>query len=500
MNEDLRHYISFVFGQGLRIVFATGGMAILARFLGPDGLGRWAMITAYATLLHLALISWIQQDPLLRFGKPEWVKSHRIRETWSARLPIMGIGMLISILLFTVAPVSWTQRLFLLSRIDRALAFCFLISIIVTIEFQTLFQTTERMMYLAFVPSVISGATFFFYLGLKLDNLSSHRLEISLLGTVFLTTVIWLGAGISQLKDIHVGFPPWNRTLVKTMLIFAWPILPTTMLGYCVNWGSQILIRHVFSSRDVGLYQVAFQVHSLIVSIAVPLTTITLPRLIGRHFEDPTVTKRYVNSIAPSLFCLWLTAAIPLVVILPTAFHIVFGRLYANSVPILTAFLVCTPLCALGQLYTGLYTVQNNLGKIFVILVLMVCVNLAGVWVILPGANIRNFAFAFSTAFVFSQYLTYFYQHHLLKEPTTKIHALLISAIIFSLGQIFIYSLILRLAWGLAGLFLLIISTRLSDALDPAVLERLFHGRLQPVNTFLTGLFINPKIASDGTC
>ena len=493
MNLDLKHYLSFIVGQALGIICSILAMALLARILGPEGLGRWAMITAAATLFHLIFINWIQQDPFLRFGKEEWIKTGGVRDTWSARLPLIILGLLITFLALIATPREWIGRLFLLTRTDQLLTFAFFICITISIEIQTLLQITGRMTQLALIPAGIAATSALFYLGLRLAHLSSHQVGISLLGTLVLTLALWIGFGVYDLRPSFIRLPRWNKDVAKTMLAYAWPIWPATLLGYCLNWGNQIIIKRLFSNHDVGLYQAAFQVHSQVVSLAVPYSTIVLPRLIGKHLEDPTVMRRYIHSIAPSAFCLWLLAMIPMITLLPFLFIVVYGHSFSLSLPILNVLLMATPLCALGQIYTVLYSVQGKMDKVLWILAFMLTVYLLATWIILPSASIAGIAGAFSAAFMVAQYATFYYQHRVLHEPALKVNVLFLSALIFSLGQLTLHSAELRAAWGAVSLGLLIYVARNIAAVDEGVLRNILTGRLHPLGSFLIKIIVPPE-------
>ena len=381
MNTDLKHYLYFSICQAGRIVLATIAMAILARFLDPSGLGRWTMLMAAATLFHTLFANWLQQDPFLRFGKQEWVQTGSLRNTWGVRLPLLSAGGLLCLLAFTLFWPS-IKNFFQLSQADGLLAFGYYVCLVISLDMQTLLQITGRMDRLALGPALIAAGSVPLYYGLWLSRLPGHRVEISLFGTLILTLLIWMGVGWKDFWRSHPGFSGWDTPLAKTLLRYAYPILPTTMLGYCVNWGNQMLIHRSFSNHEVGLDQSAFQVHGLLVSLAIPFTTILLPRLIDRHLADPTAMKRFVQSNAPTLFCLWLLSVIPAVAVLPWFFIRVYGASFSGGIRPLTALLVGTPFCALGQIYTGLFSVQGKLGKVFWIFLTMVSVNFLAAWIL----------------------------------------------------------------------------------------------------------------------
>src|SRR3989338_11334504 len=99
-------------------------------------------------------------------------------------------------------------------------------------------------------------------------------------------------------------------------------------------------------------------------------------------------------------------------------------------------------------MYTVLYAIQNKMGRILLIMMLMASINLAGTLWVMPHYGIRSAAAAFGLAFVTSQFLTYFYQHRSLHVSTVKMNALLVVLALFSVGQLMIQNVGLRLVWA----------------------------------------------------
>lgn len=492
MNTDLRNYLWLVGCHFGRVVFAMLGMTLLARLLGPTGLGRWTMIMAAGTLLHLVLINWIQQDPLIRFGREEWVKKQTLETSWTMRLPFMATGAVFAAILLVLAPSTWTSHFFELSHVEVVLAAGVLVSLAISTESQSLQQVLGYMRRLAAVPMLISATSAIFYIALwHMPKIATLHLALS--GTLLITILFWGTVAFGAARTGQLAQATWDSHLAKQALLFAWPILPTAILGYCVSWGNQVLIQRAFSAHEVGLYQSAFQVHTLMVALTVPLTTVILPRLIGRHAEDPAAMHRYVRSIAPTLLSLWLLIAMPMAALAPFAFHLIFGRSFEASLPILNAFLIATPLCGLGQLYTVLYTVQSRMGIMFWIMAIMATVNVLLAWVLVPAQTMVHVALAFGCALLLSQGMMWLYQQIILKEPFVNTSLLVVSALCLSVTQFFLYSLHNRLLWACGSLFLLGIVIRSRGLLDAGVLRQLFSGRLDLFGQKLELLLIGPR-------
>lgn len=492
MNTDLKHYLFFSMSQVLRVLLSMITMALLARRLGPTGIGHWSMIIACATLFHLVLANWLQQDSFLKFGKEEWSRTQSVVDTWNARLLLVLPGLLIAGFLLLGFPWTHVRSFFELDQRDGILVLGFFLSLWLSIEVQTWLQITGRMASLAFAPIWIAGLCIPFYALLYVKDFSIPALPLALGGTILITISVWGGLWISNLTRFSWHFH-WLPQKAWDILHFSSPILPMTLLSYVVNWGNQVLIQKLFQPQDVGFYQSAFQIHFLLVSLAVPLTTIILPRLIDKQLEEPGIMKRYVRDIAPTLFCLWLLALIPCITFLPTVFVWVYGRSFLNSIPLLAILLSGTIFCGLGQIYTGLYNAQGRLSPILWIVLTTVSLNFLIAWIWVPAGNhsLTRAAVCFSAFYVLAQYLLFYNQHHHLKESAFKLIALIAGTLLFSLGQSVLLSLGWRLVWGAACWMMLVLIIRGTRAIDVPTLKQLFTGRLSPLGNSLLRLLVS---------
>ena len=178
--------------------------------------------------------------------------------------------------------------------------------------------------------------------------------------------------------------------------------------------------------------------------------------------------------------------------VLPWLFRGVYGTAFSEGVGPLTALLMGTPFCALGQIYTGLFTVQGSMGKIFWSIFAMVALNLTIAWVLVSRgrANVQSVALAFSAGFLAAQFLMFYFQHHALQEPVLRMGTLLLTTAVFSGGQFLLPGGWLRVLWGLLSCGALIVAVRMTQTVDKTLLENLFEGRLAPGGRGLAFLLV----------
>ena len=115
MQLYLSYFISLTVGKLLRIPLAVLAASLLARAVGPEGVGQWAMLLAVTTMLHLFLLGWTQAYNV-RFGREEWTLHHRLASTWAARGPIIAMSFGLAATLLILQPFSFLEKFFNLSQ------------------------------------------------------------------------------------------------------------------------------------------------------------------------------------------------------------------------------------------------------------------------------------------------------------------------------------------------------------------------------------------------
>ena len=87
----LRFYF-FISGKLLRISLVMLSASLLARTIGPDGVGKWAIILVVSHLFHSFLFDWTQSYNV-RFGREEWAIKNKLSGIWATRWPLVASGI-----------------------------------------------------------------------------------------------------------------------------------------------------------------------------------------------------------------------------------------------------------------------------------------------------------------------------------------------------------------------------------------------------------------------
>ena len=492
MNKDLRHYVTLAISSGLKVPLGIFYFGLLARALGPSGMGQWAMIGAMGTLLHSALLNWTQA-PAVRFGREEWDRTHSLQSTWANRWPMLLIGAIAILALLVLNPLEWLKKLSNLPSTWWPLVLLYLIGLWLTAEVRSLLQTTGRMVWLAAVPLLVTAALTIFLLILPrlFSNDNTDAFLIVVNGTLVITMAIWGSVWLIEFRRTSAGWirPQWDR--IREFSIYAWPLLPAFFAGYLSDWGDHLLVQAYFSNQEVGLFQAAYQVYAATLSLLSPISTVVLPRLISKSMQDTETVIQYLTKIVPTIMSLWALAVFPLITILPTVFVWILGAKYAEATNVLIILITLIPGAVVTYLYSVLYSLQGRLGTAMVFNALVPAVDLSVSYFLLPRIGIIGAAFGTCLSFFVSQSLYMIDQHRYLKVTASKTWLLYGLLVFFGFAQALAGDgLIGRSIICIAVLALFIPLIRYRFLVDVHVLSGIFSGQLNKVGKILQRVLV----------
>jgi O-antigen/teichoic acid export membrane protein len=481
-------YLALLSSQLVRLPLGMLNAALLARLLGPDGVGQWALLTATATALHSGLLNWTQAGGL-RYGREEWASSGTVRNTWAGRWPWIagGLGLSAAIML----PGSWTPfgRLIRLPVEWAPLVPLYVVSMWAMAEAQTLQQVTGRIGPLALVPVIPTAATATLLVGLA----SAHRAWSSagvLATLVGVAVITWSASCAHEMRLARAGWPR-PAGLARTFR-FGWPLIPGFLAGYLAAWGDHLLLQAWFTVRDVGFFQAAYQATLLTAGLATPITTLLTPRAIDAS-RDPAALPRLLRVVFPTLAVLWAVAIVPVIVVLPAAFERLLGPSFTPARHLLVVLLALVPGAVVSQVYSVLFTVQGRLRQNVLILVAMTSINLGLSLALVPRFGAYGSCLATVVSYLASQLLYLVDQHRHVKVPMGGALSLFAALWAFGLLQLLVGpALFPRIALAVVAWTAFVALARRRGLADAAVIQSVLSGRLSVAAPHLCRLLVSP--------
>ena len=198
MQRDLSDFISLTSGKLLRIPLAVLSASLLARTIGPDGVGKWAIILAISNLFHSFLFGWTQSYNV-RFGIEEWALKNKLSDIWATRWPLVTSGICLTAAFLFFQPFSFFERFFNLSTFWWPFILIFILGQWFFSESQSLFRVTGKIGTFALIPILIELTTIACLTILSFQP-PDLRLNWAISSMIIITTVI---SGFAWLKELY---------------------------------------------------------------------------------------------------------------------------------------------------------------------------------------------------------------------------------------------------------------------------------------------------------
>ncbi|QMV61372.1 oligosaccharide flippase family protein [Pseudomonas berkeleyensis] len=400
--------LNLLAGKALRAPLWLLISALLARVLGPEGLGSWSMILAAGMLMNQLLLHWTQSITQ-RFGRVEWLDSGSLDSTFSIRLPLLVAGTMLALVALFILPFDWLQRFFGI-RSGEVHVLLAMLAFWCMAETQALQQVRERFVHLAWAPIsadlVLMGAIAAIALIPMFNEATlAERLQFLLLAMA----CGWGGWLAWELRGIGFRFPlrsfSWSR--LSSQMLFAIPLVPGFLVGYLAEWCDYFLIRHFYGEYEIGLFHPAYQYLLIFIGLPTALVSVLLPRAV-QHFEEKgaVAIDLLVKRDAPRFALVWgVLILIPLTV-LPGLFLLLVGEAFTSSAALLSIMLAVVPGAIAQHLFGVVYFLQGRLLiSTFAFFLVKLLVNAALSAFLLPLIGVTGAAYGVVFSYMILQWL-----------------------------------------------------------------------------------------------
>ncbi len=470
--------------------------ALLARVLGPSGLGTWSMILAAATFLNQLLLHWTQSITQ-RFGRGEWLATKRLDRTWATRWPSLAIGLGIIVFLLLAKPFDWPTRFYGLDDERHWFVFPALLTVWLMAEAQSLQQVRERFGALAWSP-VIADLALLAVLGLLLlaRDMQGGSLELNL--SLACIVAAGLGAWVLWLaRELYQTGLTWrlpSRDTWRRAALFAAPLIPGFLIAYLSEWCDYFLIRHFYSEHEVGLFHPAYQYMLILVGLPTAVAVVLLPKVTATaDTDDGTGVRTLVAHRAPQLATLWLLFSLAIVAALPALFSLLLGPRYDISVNLLRVLLVAVPGAIVSHIYGIACFVQGRLGvSTLGLFGVKSIVNISISFALLPQLGVIGSALGSAASFLVLQWLFLLDQHIHLRIRLGAGAIALLLAHTFGVMQAFVADTMLRLLLAFVTGLLVLLWARQTSLFARAELSAMIPRRLSWARGTLLKILCRP--------
>ncbi|MFH1508115.1 MAG: polysaccharide biosynthesis C-terminal domain-containing protein [Candidatus Omnitrophota bacterium] len=349
------NYTFISFFHTLMIISGIVGVAILARFLGPQEYGRYNLFIFSSQLLTLLVSTWVLNPAAARFSSEEYLKDNSIRKTFSSEILIMLANAVIAGVVFYL--IRGKVSVFLGFQ-DSFMAIFVFIYLLVCAFFNLIyfcFQGSLDFKAYGIMPLVRSLLFIFMLIaGIAVKGLFGFGFVIIVLIVSYLTSAV---AFWPRLKSL-CGFV-YDKKQITAILAFSWPMILFSTGNFMLEWIDKYWIRMIVSVYAVGIYSAAWSLTTNFVLIPQQLYAIVLPLITAYRLEEKHDNIIfYLNKLVPQL-AFFFSLLLSIVIIFSGIFiPILYGSKYFEAVNI---FIILS----LSSLFMGIKYFYNPVSTVF---------------------------------------------------------------------------------------------------------------------------------------
>ncbi|MDH4182686.1 MAG: lipopolysaccharide biosynthesis protein [Nitrospinota bacterium] len=494
MHKSVKNYIQLLFSNFGRILIGILSTALLARLLGPKGMGVWAIYVGTATFFHALLINWTQ-ELTVKYGIEEWKRKQSLRDTWNYRLPLLLFGFAISFLaLLSISAAGQLEDVLQLKSSWWIIIWLYIVNLWLIAEVTSLLVASDNLSGLATAQLVMPLVHVLYMAVIYWGDFFEDNTEPVIFGVTVISCLSWGALFIRTTRRVKLSAGPFSRTDTHRFLKYAWPFIPVVMIHYLSYWCDHYIILAYFTMREVGLFQAAYGVMIVTAGFAAPLFMIILTRMTGESEGDLALTNTKLLKIVPTVISIWGLSIICIISIMPFLFILIMGQEFIEALSLFNILLISIPGAGIFSIYDALFRIQGRVKVVVRVFGLIASSNIAISLALMPHFGPAGAAVGTLSSFILGQILYIANQHTYQNIKDTKIWGiyggLVIAALIMALvGN----GLFARLATGLALLLALILYMRKVRAVDPVTVNKLFSGHLAGMGRYVTKVLADTR-------
>jgi O-antigen/teichoic acid export membrane protein len=361
LRSGPRSFALLVASQVVSSLCAFAALWLATRLLGPTGYGGIAAILAAGQLVGQVSAQWTGVA-LVRFGCEEFVATGRAPEAFWTRLflllPNLAIVLLAAplwlpwvgawlqlplgeypiVLLYMVAMLFWShvQNALLAVKLPRVQGLLLALErILVVVALLILARRGEA------TTAAVAGA----YTGASL---------------------LMAAVGTWWVRSLIVPRPGWNAALARRMVRFSLPLIPTALFGYLsTHYLDALFITQLLSTRDLGIYSVAYQFAGTVMQLPLLLSYLILPVLVTlqvRSLDDGIAS--FMREMLPLLTLGWSVVCVLLAILISAALPLLFGSEFRQSSTVLWPLMVAATFAGPGQMGCDTVTKARSVTRV----------------------------------------------------------------------------------------------------------------------------------------
>lgn len=329
-----KNFLAFSFlkitGQGLEMLAPL----IIAGMVSPEFFGKYSlakMIIFFFSSLFIASSS----TPFIVYANKEKKISGKINESFSLQLIIIILAVISFLILMFSFPTQ-LKTFAGLSTIELYILFPAFIGITIKLLGENLLLALDKKLKHSLVGIIFGLSvvllTFFSFL--------SHLISFQFIFIIyFISGVLTFFIFYKIFRSKNLRPFKINRILTKSFLSFtSWQMMGLTAV-YFINWGDNLVLRYFVSMKEIGVYNLGYQVFKGLISATFIISTYFMPFII-KNIKNKEQIRNYLYKKRPRIVTASLFLLILFYFLIPKIFNIFYESEYHQSAQILQILII----------------------------------------------------------------------------------------------------------------------------------------------------------------
>lgn len=364
LSQGPRNYVSLVGAQVAAALLSFGSVWLATQYLGADGYGGVVALIAASQLVLLLGVNWTSLT-VARFGCEEFIDTGKIATTFWTRLAILVPNVL---LVLALVPL-WMPLLSKLLRLPANFLWLVLGLFLATAAWAHVQQALQAAKLLR-----LQGWLLVFERVL----IFSAVCYLCFSGKISIWTAGWvyfigsLGASIAGLYKLRKLIWPVAKPdfpLLKRMLLFSLPVIPTAYVGFLsTTYLDALFILHFLSPAKLAIYTVTYQLVGLAQQLPLLAGYLLMPLFVTLQTgKQENRTLRFMKEVLPLITLVWTLGC---VLVAATGWYLlplVFGANFSETGPLLWPLMAATTLA--GPILMGYSPVATSTSNTYITMI-----------------------------------------------------------------------------------------------------------------------------------
>lgn len=374
-------------------------IALITRILGPQLYGVIVLFTSLVRLGHSVGINW-SGNAVIRFGKEEILREGHLRQTFSARLTILLLCLLVVLVIMTLFRKTACNYI----GISENLFFLIPLMIVTysISDFISFILRAIGLMKILSLTTIVRGcfllafAVMLWFALIPAQPVLVIVAEIVSYGILIAFSLFFIR--YKSLLPLH-----FNWIQVSRILHYSWPLIFSFSIGYFLEWGDIFVIKYYATGKEVGLYQTASVLFLHMSNFLMLFCTLFFPIVVRLRTEKRyDLIRIYLERLTPQITIVWVLLISSILIFSETVFGLIYGPEYRAVSLAFSFLLVGLGFVVLSVMATSVLEAFDFIKLVMIINLFSAILKLTGGILLVPRLGINGAAIATAFATVIS--------------------------------------------------------------------------------------------------